>query len=168
MVRANMFVATKDLNQKGINAHINAYRQRFKTNFDIQINDYTTNANLTNLAGETEKLREFSEAKKAGLLDTIKIWPSFFGFGAAALGIAGGIALTPALLVFTAAGAAFGAIYLLQCKSKRTRITRDCDNEYQLNEGILNNIVNDFSAYREEYNEYDAYAQKIEEEFNKI
>ena len=168
MVRANMFIATKDLNQKGINAHVNAYRQRFKTNFDIQINDYATNANLTNLAGETGKLKEFFESKKAGLLGNVKIWPSFFGFGAAALGIVGGIALTPALLVFTAAGAAFGAIYLLQCKSKRTRITRDCDNEYQLNEGILKGIVNDYNAYREEYNSYDAYAQKIEEEFNKL
>lgn len=168
MVRANMFIATKDLNQKGINAHVNAYRQRFKTNFDIKINDYETNANLTNLAGETGKLKEFFESKKAGLLGAVKTWPSFFGFGAAALGIAGGIVLNPALFVFTAAGAAFGAIYLLQCKSKRTRITRDCDNEYQLNEGILKGIVNDFNAYREEYNSYDAYAQKIEEEFNKL
>ncbi len=168
MVRANMFAVTKDLNQKSVNAHVNAYRKRFKTNFDIQINDYTTNANLSNLAGETGKLKEFSESKKAGLLGTVKNWPSFLGFGAAVLGIVGGIALTPALLVFTAAGAAFGAFYLLHCKSKRTRITRDCDNEYQLNEGILNGMVNDFNAYRQEYNGYDAYAKKIEEEFNKI
>ena len=168
MVRANMFSVTKDLNQKGVDAHISAYRRRFKTNFDIQINDYSTNANLTDFEGEAGKLKEFSETKRSALLGAIKIWPSFLGFGAAALGVAGAIALSPALFVFTAGGAAFGAFYLLHCKSKQAHINRDCNNEYQLNEGILKSVVNDFNAYRQEYDGYDAYAQKIAEEFNKI
>ena len=168
VVRANMFVATKDLTQKSIKAHIDSYRSRFKTTFGIQINDYETNANLTDFTGEAGKLRSYVETKKSNLLSTVKVWPSIIGFVVAALGVIGGIALSPALLVFTVGGAAFGAFYILHCNTKRKHIVRDCDNEYQLNEGILSGIVNDFNAYCQEYNEYDSYVQKIEEELNQI
>ena len=76
--------------------------------------------------------------------------------------------LSPAMLVFTVGGAAFGAGYLLYGKSKRKSIIRDHDNEYQVSEGRLNGIVNEFAAYRQEYAQYDSYAQKIAEEFDKI
>lgn len=168
MVRANMFAVTKELNQKSVRAFVQSYRSRFKINYDIQINDYATNANLTDFAGEAGKLKNYIESKKAALLRTVKTWPSFLGFGAAALGIVGAVMLSPAMLVFTVGGAAFGAGYLLYGKSKRKSIIRDHDNEYQVSEGILNGIVNEFVAYRQEYAQYDSYAQKIAEEFDKI
>ena len=168
MVRANMFAATKELNQKSVRAFVQSYRSRFKINYDIQINDYATNANLTDFAGEAGKLKNYFESKKAALLRTVKTWPSFLGFGAAALGIVGAVMMSPAMLVFTVGGAAFGAGYLLYGKSKRKSIIRDHDNEYQVSEGILNGIVNEFVAYRQEYAQYDSYAQKIAEEFDKI
>ena len=158
----------KELNQKSVRAFVQSYRSRFKINYDIQINDYATNANLTDFAGEAGKLKNYIESKKAALLRTVKTWPSFLGFGAAALGIVGAVMLSPAMLVFTVGGAAFGAGYLLYGKSKRKSIIRDHDNEYQVSEGILNGIVNEFVAYRQEYAQYDSYAQKIAEEFDKI
>ena len=168
VVRANMFAATKELTQKSIQSRTQAYRSRFKTTFDIQINDYETTANLTDFTGESGKLRSFVETKKANLLKGVKIWPSIIGFVLAALGVAGAIALSPVLLVLTVGGAAFGAFYILSCNTKRKHIVRDCENEYQLNEGILNGIISDFGAYCQEYNEYDSYVEKIEEELDRI
>ena len=168
VVRANMFAATKELTQKSIQSRTQAYRSRFKTTFDIQINDYETTVNLTDFTGESGKLRSFVETKKANLLKGVKIWPSIFGFVLAALGVAGAIALSPVLLVLTVGGAAFGAFYILSCNTKRKHIVRDCENEYQLNEGILNGIISDFGAYCQEYNEYDSYVEKIEEELDRI
>lgn len=168
VVRANMFAATKELTQKSIQSRTQAYRSRFKTTFDIQINDYETTANLTDFTGESGKLRSFVETKKANLLKGVKIWPSIIGFVLAALGVAGAIALSPVLLVLTVGGAAFGAFYILSCNTKRKHIVRDCENEYQLNEGILNGIISNFGAYCQEYNEYDSYVEKIEEELDRI
>lgn len=168
VVRANMFVAIKDLTQKSIQKRAQYYRSRFKTTFDIQINDYETTANLSDFTGEAGKLKSYVEAKKSNLLSSVKIWPSIIGFIVAALGVAGGIALSPALLVFTLGGAAFGGFYILHCNTKRKHIIRDCDNEYQLNEGVLNGVFSDFSAYCQEYNQYDSYVQKIEEELDHI
>ena len=168
VVRANMFAATKELTQKSIQSRTQAYRSRFKTTFDIQINDYETTANLTDFTGESGKLRSFVETKKTNLLKGVKIWPSIIGFVLAALGVAGAIALSPVLLVLTVGGAAFGAFYILSCNTKRKHIVRDCENEYQLNEGILNGIISDFGAYCQEYNEYDSYVEKIEEELDRI
>ena len=168
VVRANMFAVTKDLSQKSIRSRIQAYRNRFKTVFAVQINDYETTANLTDYAGEAGKLRAFVESKKASLLSEVKTWPSIIGFVVAALGVAGGIALSPALLAFTVGGAAFGAFYLLSCSTKRKHIIRDCENEYQVSEGILGGIFNDFQAYCREYNEYDSFVQKTEEELDHI
>lgn len=168
VVRANMFAATKELTQKSIQSRTQAYRSRFKTTFDIQINDYETTANLTDFTGESGKLRSFVETKKVNLLKGVKIWPSIIGFVLAALGVAGAIALSPVLLVLTVGGAAFGAFYILSCSTKRKHIVRDCENEYQLNEGILNGIISDFGAYCQEYNEYDSYVEKIEEELDRI
>lgn len=168
VVRANMFAATKELTQKSIQSRTQAYRSRFKTTFGIQINDYETTANLTDFTGESGKLRSFVETKKTNLLKGVKIWPSIFGFVLAALGVAGAIALSPVLLVLTVGGAAFGAFYILSCNTKRKHIVRDCENEYQLNEGILNGIISDFGAYCQEYNEYDSYVEKIEEELDRI
>lgn len=168
VVRANMFAATKELTQKSIQSRTQAYRSRFKTTFDIQINDYETTANLTDFTGESGKLRSFVETKKTNLLKGVKIWPSIIGFVLAALGVAGAIALSPVLLVLTVGGAAFGAFYILSCNTKRKHIVRDCENEYQLNEGILSGIISDFGAYCQEYNEYDSYVEKIEEELDRI
>ena len=168
VVRANMFAATKELTQKSIQSRTQAYRSRFKTTFDIQINDYETTANLTDFTGESGKLRSFVETKKANLLKGVKIWPSIIGFVLATLGVAGAIALSPVLLVLTVGGAAFGAFYILSCNTKRKHIVRDCENEYQLNEGILNGIISDFGAYCQEYNEYDSYVEKLQEEMDRI
>ena len=168
VVRSNLFNTTKEINQKSVQTYVNSYRSRFKTNYNIQINDYATTANLTDFSGEAAKLKSFIETKKANKLGTVKTWPSFLGFGAAALGIVGAVAMSPALLVFTVAGAGFGVFNLLYCNAKRNGIIRDHDNEYQLSESILKGIINDFGAYRQEYSEYDSYAQKIEDEFDKL
>ena len=168
VVRSNLFNTTKEINQKSVQTYVNSYRSRFKTNYNIQINDYATTANLTDFSGEAAKLKSFIETKKANQLGTVKTWPSFLGFGAAALGIVGAVAMSPALLVFTVAGAGFGVFNLLYCNAKRNGIIRDHDNEYQLSESILKGIINDFGAYRQEYSEYDSYAQKIEDEFDKL
>ena len=168
VVRSNLFNTTKEINQKSVQTYVNSYRSRFKANYNIQINDYATTANLTDFSGEAAKLKSFIETKKANKLGTVKTWPSFLGFGAAALGIVGAVAMSPALLVFTVAGAGFGVFNLLYCNAKRNGIIRDHDNEYQLSESILKGIINDFGAYRQEYSEYDSYAQKIEDEFDKL
>ena len=168
VVRSDLFTTTKEINQKSVKTYVNSYRSKFKTNYNIQINDYATTANLTDFSGEAAKLKSFIETKKASRLGAVKIWQSFLGFGAAALGIAGAIAMSPALLVFTVAGAGFGIIYLLYCNAKRNGIIREHDNEYRLSEGILKGVINDFGAYRQEYDEYDAFVKKIEEEFDKL
>lgn len=169
MVKANMFNTTKDLHRKSIAAYIESYRAKFKTTYDIKINDYETTANLTDEGSECSKLRTFIENKKASMLSTVKMWPAFIGLGIAVLSVVGVIALSaPALLVFTVAGVAFAGVHTLSSNSKKKRISRDCENEYLIDEGVLKGMVSDFSSYVKEYNEYDSYAEKIEEEFEKL
>lgn len=168
-VKANMFIATKDLNRKGVKAYVADYRAKFRTTYKIEINDYKAEANLLDESSECSRLKSFIEDKKAAMLAEIKIWPVIVGFIVAVLATVGAIALsaTP-LIAVTVGGIIFSVGYIFGNKAKKKRIIQDCDNEYILEEGILKGIISDFSIYKKEYEEYDSYYQQIEEEFEKL
>ena len=168
-VRLNMFSFTKDLSEKSVQRHVEYYRSRFKSIYPIQINDYQTEANLADEAGECGKLRSFFEAKKNEALSAVKPALSAIGFGVGALAAVGAIALQVwALLALTVIGVIGGVVYILVCNSKKKTISRNYDNEYTVHEGILRNIIAEFAAYCQEYREYDSFAQKIFDEFAKL
>ena len=167
-VRLNMFSFTKDLAAKSVQRHFENYRRQFKNTYNIQINDYQTVADLTNEAGECAKLRSFVEEKKNAALSGVKTWASFIGFGlGAAAAVAAILTMMLGLLALTVIGIVFGVAYLLVCSSRKKAINRDFDNEYALSEQVLKSIFAEYALYVRQFREYDAYSEKIMEEFSK-
>lgn len=169
MVKRNLFVLTKELNKKSFMKHVNVYRSSFKNTYKININGYETIADLKNVSGECSKFRAFIEDKKSKLLSQVKVWPPLVWFGGAILSVVGALAI-PAypLFVLTALCIFAGGGFLLGNNVKRKQISTECENEYAAGETIIKNIISDYNKYLEKYNEYDSYAQKIEEEMDKL
>lgn len=169
MVKLNLFKLTKNLNSKAFQKHIDVYRSAFKYNYYIKFNDYETNADLRNESGECGKFRNFIDEKKKSLISKIKSWPIFACFGVGILAIIGAVATSAyPLLVLTVAGALGGCGILLGNNIKKKRIITDCENEYVKGEYVIKSILADFRDYLEKYSEYDTYADKIQEEMDKL
>lgn len=169
MVKLNMFTITKDLNLKAIRKSINDYRSKFKKQLNIKINDYETTADFSNEDGEHKKAKQFFKEKEQSLLSTVKIWSAFVGFGAGVLAAAGAIAFQMYMLfALTGIGVLFGIFSILNANFKKKRISRECEEQCTAVEGVIAQLFSNFSSYTEKYNEYDKYADQIEEEFNKL
>ncbi len=168
-IRQMMFKLTSGLHREAIRRNVEAYRNRFKTNLSIKINEYETVANFSNTAGECKKIEEYFANKAKELIAQQKIWPCFIWFGVAVLATVGAIALpAPALFVGTAGGLLGGVLKIVFTKKKKERIAKDCDIESNNTKKSFMQLAAEFGKYVNEFKEYDNYYNAIEAEFDKL
>lgn len=167
--KQKMFIITKNLSQKAVQRNVESYRSCYKRNFDVKINEYETNADFTNENGELRKIESYFSEKAQRLIAMEKTWPCFVWFGAGVLATVGAIATsTPALLVGTLAGIAGGVLKIFLTKRKKENIQKDCEIASANTKTTFTQLIADFSKYEDEYREYDAYFDEIEDEFSKL
>ena len=163
-----MFTLTKLLQAKAAECHAENYRRMVKYTYPITLGEYSTNADFKNEEGELEKINAFYTERKNAELKQIKSWPAFVGFG---LGVAAAVGSFFAgfwLLIVTAGCAIYGAGTLLSNRSKKKHIEQRCRESIKATGAQMKKLFGEFREYRAEFEEYDAYYDRIENELNKI
>lgn len=166
--RLNMFTLTKEIHEKAVENHTEAYRAIEKNHLEISVGEYEATADFSNQAEEEKKVEQFYCARRDTSLSQIKSWPAYVGFGVAVLAAVASPFVNLALLIITVIGAGFGVITLLTNKSARKRIMLDCQNNIASTSDIIRRLFQEHKAYLEELCEYDRYVEQISAEFLQI
>lgn len=175
LVKLNMFTMVKPLEEKAINNYTEAYRARVNHKHGVKINDYKATVDFKNQTSETQKVKDYYEAKKQAELKTVKNTPIILSFIIAVLTCAGAIALQIAvegmwlwILGFTGISALVGVIYIFKNKNRRGTIILNCEKDANVTGAILEKLFVQYAEYEKEYEEYDGYAERIVNELAKI
>jgi len=167
-IRLNMFTLTKELQEKAIASYVYDYRNRRKISLPITINDYSTTADFSREHDEMRKIEAFYTGIMHNALAAIKDWKAFIGFGIALLAAVGAFFTSFALLAITAVGAGAGVFVLLSNKSKRKQLGQSCADSIRTAIDIMQKLFYEFRQYQAQFDEYDAYSDRIFNELNKI
>jgi len=167
-IRLNMFTLTKELQEKAVEAHTENYRKRKINAAPITINDYSTTADFRRESDELQKIETHYTEIKDNALSAIKNWTAFIGFGAAVLAAVGAFFVGFALFALTAVGIGYGVFVLLSNKSKRKLLELTCNDNIRAVKDVLQKLFVEFKQYQEQFSEYDAYYERIQNELNKI
>ena len=167
-IRLNMFTLTKALQERAVDEHVEDYRSRRKVNHDVTIGDYSTTVNFKREDEEYGKVTAFFSARKAEALAAIKNWPAYIGFG---VGVAGLVAMFfwgGLLLAVALGGVGYGVVKLLTNKSQAKKAEQECSARIKSTSDVLQGLFREFKKYQDELDEYDAYYERIKDEFSKI
>lgn len=167
-MRLNMFTLTKKLQEKAIASYTDGYRSGRKSVLPIAINDYSSNVDFTRESEEIRKVDAHYTNIKDNALAAIKDWPAFIGFGLAGLAVAGAFYVGYWLFALTAVGIFCGVFSLLSNKSRRNLLELTCQDNIRGTTGILQKLFGEFRQYQTQFNEYDAYHDKITDALGKI
>ena len=167
-IRLNMFTLTKALQERAVDEHVEDYRSRRKVNHDVTIGDYSTTVNFKREDEEYSKVTAFFTGRKAEALAAIKNWPAYIGFG---VGVAGLVAMFfwgGLLLAVALGGVGYGVVKLLTNKSRVKKAEQECSARIKSTGDVLQGLFREFKKYQDELDEYDAYYERIKDEFSKI
>lgn len=167
-IRLNMFTLTKDLQEKAIAEYTEDYRRRKTTVAPVTINDYSTTVDFKQEDEEMKKVEAHYTEIKNNTLSAIKNWNVYFGFGVAVLGLAGGFFFNYWVFAITALGIGVGILSLFSNRSQRKQATLACQDHTRNAIDILQKVFSEFKQYQEQFDEFDAYHDKIVDELNKI
>lgn len=167
-IRLNMFTLTKNLQEKAVISYTEDYRSSRKTIFPITIKDYSSNVDFNHESEEIEKIEAHYTDIKSNALSAIKNWKAFIGFGAAVLSLVGAFFAGFELLVLTAVGMGYGIFTLRKNKSQREQLELTCSNNIRTATEIMEKLFIEFNRYQIQFDEYDAYHNRIMDELNKI
>ena len=167
-IRLSMFTLTKMLQEKAVESHAESYRKQRKSNYQINIGEYSTVANFKREDEEYQKINTFYNTKKEESLATVKDWPAFIGFGVGAAALVGCFFAGFWLLILTFGGAGYGLFTILSNKSKRKQIEQACTESIKSVSDTMQKIILDFKQYQKELDEYDAYYDRIIDELHKV
>ena len=169
VIRKSMFSFTKDYSRQAIDRNVAAYRQQFRRTLGVKINDYQTVADFGNINGEYGKIDAYYTEIANQKCAEQKIWSAFIWFGVAVLGVAGAIFLaSPVLLVATVAGIIGGVVTILSVSNRKKRIIKEGELSATNVKNTLNQVAQEYVRYEQEFREYDAYYDRIIQEFEKL
>lgn len=167
-IRFSMFSLTKTLQEKAVESYVEDYRKNRKVTYPITLDEYKTTANFKHEDGEYKKISVFySEHKDKALLE-IKNLKAYIMF---CVGIAAAVGAFFAgfwLFIFTVVGLAYGIYVLLKNKAERRQIEQQCDESVKLANDKMQMLFIEFRQYQKEIDEYDAYYERMVNEFSKI
>ena len=167
-IRLNLFVLTKDFQEKAIREYTENYRNRKTTVAPITINDYATNVDFKNESEEVRKIETHYSDLNNKALSEIKDWKAYLGFGAAGLALVGSFFIGLWLLALTTVGIGYGVFVLISNKSQRNQLELICKDNIRVVTDILLNLILEFKLYQTQFDEYDSYHDRIMDELNKI
>lgn len=167
--KQRLFSITSNLSKKAVDSNVTEYRNTMHSDADIQIEEYSSHAEMTNEVQEHQKIDQYFNQKAADLIAQQKIWPSFIWFGAGVLGAVGAIVLSAyALFVVTAGGIVGGVAQILLTNKRKRNIALNCQRESQSTKEVFSRMSAEFKQYLEEYQSYDNYYGEICQEFESI
>jgi len=167
-IRLNMFTLTKFIQEKAVDSHVNDYRSRRKINYKVTIGDYSTEVNFKREDEEYSKVTSYFSAKRDEVISTIKNWKAFVGFGVGAAAIVGAFFVGYWLFAVALICAGFGVNVLLSNKSQIKHLEQKCTESINYTSEVLRQLFAEFKKYQTELDEYDAYYERIKNEFSKI
>lgn len=160
--RKNMFYAIKELNLEALTYHTNAYRNININKAPFTINEFSSEVDFNNLAGEKEKIKAYFMNKIDAELKAIKDWPAYLGFGAGlASGIAGVSVNEPGLMAGTAMGAGFGAIQIYSNKNTRQKLYMQAETDITATTEIMEALFKEHQSFVADIKEFDNYVNEI-------
>ena len=167
-IRLNMFTLTKALQEQAVDSHVEDYRSRRKVNHDVTIGEYSTEVNFKREDEEYGKVTSYFTGKRDEAIAAIKNWPAYVGFGVGVAGLIAMFFLGGFMLVLALGGAGFGVYTLLSNKSQVKHLEQECSAKIKSTSDILQALFLEFKKYQDELDEYDAYYERIKNEFSKI
>lgn len=167
-IRLNMFALTKDLQEKAVDAHVEGYRSRIKSEHPVTIGEYSTTVNFDREDEECRKIEAHFTAKRDEAMSTIKPTAAWVAFGISAASAVCAVVWSWALLMVSLCGVGFGAITLLSNKNQLKKLELDCTIQIKSTEDILRLLFAEYRQYLTEFGEYDDYYHRIQDAFSKI
>lgn len=167
-IRLNMFALTKDLQEKAVDAHVEGYRSRIKSEHPVTIGEYSTTVNFDREDEECRKIEAHFTAKRDEAMSTIKPTAAWVAFGISAAAAVSAVVWSWALLLVSLCGVGFGAITLLSNKNQLKKLELDCTIQIKSTEDILRLLFTEYRQYLTEFGEYDDYYHRIQDAFSKI
>lgn len=167
--RKNMFALTLELQRKALEQYIEHYRSRVKSKHQATLGeDYSTEIDFNNRAGESAKISKYYEDKRDAELAEVKNTTAIVGGVLAAVGIAGIFVIGAGTLVLTAAGAALIGYNFLSNNKKKKHIQESCVLNIKRQNNLMDQIFDEYGLLKKQYEEYDSYVERIWEEVDKI
>lgn len=167
-IRLSMFVLTKPLQIKAVQAHVENYRRRQKTAFPITLGEYSAVVNFDHEEEEYTKISDFFLAQKEAGLSAVKNGKAYLGFGLAFAAVVGFAYAGVWLLILAAAGAVYGTSVLLSNHRRKNEIVQDCETKIRTKTEILRGIFKEFKQYQTALSEADGDYDRIIYELGKI
>jgi len=167
-IRLNMFTLTKELQEQAVDAHVEDYRNRRKVTHNVSISEYATEVNFKREDEEYGKVTTYFTSKRDEAIAGIKNWPAYVGFGVGVAGLIAMFFLGGFMLVLALGGVGYGVFTLLSNKSQVKKLEQECSSKIKSTSDILQALFSEFKKYQEELDEYDAYYERIKNEFSKI
>ncbi len=167
-IRLNMFTLTKALQEQAVDSHVEDYRSRRKVNHGVAIGEYSTEVNFKREDEEYGKVTSYFTGKRDEAIATIKNWPAYVGFGVGVAGLVAMFFLGGFMLVLALGGVGYGVFTLLSNKSQIKKLEQECSSKIKSTSDILQSLFAEFKKYQAELDEYDAYYERIKDEFSKI
>lgn len=167
--RKNMFALTLELQRKALEQYIEHYRSRVKSKHQATLGeDYSTEIDFNNRAGESAKISKYYEDKRDAELAEVKNTTAIVGGVLAAVGIAGIFVIGAGTLVLTAAGAVLIGYNFLSNNKKKKHIQESCVLNIKRQNNLMDQIFDEYGLLKKQYEEYDSYVERIWEEVDKI
>ena len=167
-IRLNMFTLTKELQEHAADSHVEDYRSRRKVTHSVAIGEYATEVNFKREDEEYSKVTSYFTGKRDEAISAIKNWPAYVGFGVGVAGLIAMFFLGGFMLILALGGAGYGVFTLLSNKSQVKKLEQECSSKIKSTSDILQALFSEFKKYQEELDEYDAYYERIKNEFSKI
>ena len=167
-IRLSMFTLTKDLQEKAVDAHVEGYRSRIRSEHPVTIGEYSTTVDFDREEEEHRKIEAHFTAKRDEAMAAIKPTAAWVAFGVSAAAAVSAFVWSWALLAISLCGVGFGAITLLSNKNQLKKLELDCAIQIKSTEDIFRLLFAEYRQYLTEFEEYDDYYHRIQDAFSKI
>ncbi|MEI7844407.1 MAG: hypothetical protein WCK35_01255 [Chloroflexota bacterium] len=167
-IRKNVFVLTREFQEKALSQYVQNYRGLQKNNYPINIGNYASVADLKNENNEQVKITNYFKQEKDVVLSAVKDGKAYISFGAALLFFIGAFFTSNYLFGLTAIGLVVGALILFSNKNKRNAIELDFNEKTHFTIDVLRKIFAEFKLFQVQFSEYDKYYDQIVNEINKV
>lgn len=168
-IRSSLFTLTKQYQKEGVAAYSRDYESRWTTSYGVNIGEYTTTADLSNVDSEKAKLADYISGLKADALEGVKNLSAYIGFALAGIGAVAGVFAGISLgFAATLAGAGYGGVKLLLNSKERKNIAQRFELEEKQKQKVLEGLAEEFALLAKEKDGGHSYNQKIIAEIEKI
>ncbi len=169
-MRKNMFVILKDYEKRGYISYLNNYRARTNSRFSLNIQDYSTEADLRDFQSETKKIDSHYSTWLSNELAKVTDTASYIMFGVGVAVMIGSIFIKLIALgigIMVVLGLV-GGILMLVNSSTRKRLANTASMNCTNAKETLRQIFAEYEKTLNAIKEYDNISESVLDEFAKL